>query len=113
MRRDHRRAWLGACVMCTLRAAIACDSRRPLESRGAPPASFGIARPPAARALRRFDAGAEQPAERAPRIAPERGAAGAGPSESVDATDVAGSTSGPFIIDSLIDVAAAGPVTAT
>jgi hypothetical protein len=113
MRRAERRAWLGACVACTLGAALACDSRRPLESRGAPPASFGIARPPAARVLRRFDAGAEQPAQRTPEKEAERSAAGARPTEPVDATDVAGSISGPFIIDSLVDVAAAGPVTAT
>lgn len=97
--------------MCVLSAAIACDSRRKLESRGAPPASFGFSRPRPARAEAAPDASAA-PARRAPRrYEPPVDEVDRG--EALDLTDVAGSVSGPFIIDGLVDVAAAGPITAT
>ncbi|HTV24128.1 MAG TPA: hypothetical protein VMG12_35795 [Polyangiaceae bacterium] len=93
-------------------AALACDSRRPLESRGAPPQSLGWSRPPEATAKRRPDAGAPEP--RRPR-SERRAEAPAEPehSSALDATDAAGSVSGPFIIDGLVDVAPAGPIAAT
>jgi len=93
--------------------ALACDSRRPLESRGAPPASFGLSRPPPAQAPPRPpDAGA--PPRAARRAEPRRAEpAPEADSLSLDASDVAGSVSGPFIIDTLVDVAPAGPITAT
>lgn len=93
--------------------ALACDSRRPLESRGAPPASFGLSRPPPAQAPPTPpDAGARaaRPTRAEPRR-PER-APDAAPL-SLDASDVAGRVSGPFIVDALVDVAPAGPITAT
>jgi hypothetical protein len=116
MRLGLRGAWIAAWAAWTIGSSAGCDSRRPLESRGAPPASLGISRPPAATASRRFDAGAPRPARRAPRSEPPAvSAAPSAPSapEAVDATDAAGSIRGPFIIDTLIDVAAAGPVSAT
>jgi hypothetical protein len=101
--------WLAA----VLAAAFACDSRRPLESRGAPPQSLGWSRPPPASVEPLPDAAAppaqrRSRAERRPEPAaePERGSA-------IDATDAAGSVSGPFIIDGLVDVAAAGPIAAS
>lgn len=101
-------------VAAALGFALACDSRRPLESRGAPPASIGWSRPPPAHAEPVPDAGtpavrarATRGSERAPE--PERTSA----LDATDATDAAGSVSGPFIIDSLVDVAAAGPIAAT
>lgn len=108
------RAWRAAAVIGigSALAAQACDSRRKLESRGAAPASFGIARPPPARAEAVPEDASVPPVRRArrPYVPPveetDRG-------EALDVTDVAGSVSGPFIIDGLIDVAAAGPVTAT
>jgi hypothetical protein len=97
-----------------LALALACDSRRPLESRGAPPASFGLSRPPPAQAPPKTDAGSPRSA-RAPRGAEPRRAEPApdADSPSLDASDVAGSVSGPFVIDTLVDVAPAGPITAT
>jgi hypothetical protein len=111
MRAGLCRAWIAACAAWTIGGSAGCDSRRPLESRGAPPASFGLTRPPAA-ASRRFDAGAPRPARRVSRSEPPA-AAEAPRSEALDATDAAGSIGGPFIIDGLIDVAPAGPVSAT
>ena len=91
---------------------LACDSRRPLESRGAPPASFGLSRPPPAQPRHAPpDAGVARPARPARSHLPE--AADADGAASVDASDVAGSISGPFIIDALVDVAPAGPIAAT
>lgn len=61
---------------------------------------------------RRFDAGApEPPPSRRP--PPAEPAPAASASEAVEASDVAGSVSGPFIVDGLVDIAPAGPVTAT
>jgi hypothetical protein len=114
MSRGLRRARLAACAAMALAGAVGCDSRRPLESRGAPPASLGLSRPPPARS-HRFDAGAPAPSRR-PRPSPRPEASPVAPgasTDAVEATDAAGSVSGPFIIDGLVDVAAAGPVTAT
>ncbi len=118
-----RRAWgssplaravaVGLCAHASS-TFVACDSRRKLESRGAAPASIGLSRPPPARAEAALapDAGAggrRPPAAARPATGgtqPERG-------DAVDATEVAGSVSAPFVIDSLLDVAAAGPIAAT
>ena len=99
-------------IAVVLGAALACDSRRPLESRGAPPQSLGWSRPPEVTPRREADAGAPAVARRPPSRRPE---ASAEPTRSnaLDATDAAGSVSGPFIIDGLVDVAPAGPIAAT
>jgi hypothetical protein len=109
-----RRVGLAACAAWAFAAATGCDSRRPLESRGAPPASFSLSRPPPARS-HRFDAGAPDPSRR-PRRPSLPESVPAPPetnTDAVEATDAAGSVSGPFIIDGLVDIAAAGPITAT
>lgn len=101
-------------ALCLAALALACDSRRPLESRGAPPASFGLARPPPAQAPPTpADAGARAP--RASRRAEPRRVEPAPDADalSLDASDVAGGVSGSFIVDALVDVAPAGPITAT
>lgn len=99
-----------AIAIAVVAAASACDSRRPLESRGAPPQSLGWSRPPPAAAEPSPEADSRRsPARRRgapPPAEPERAAV-------QDASDVAGSVSGPFIIDGLVDIAAAGPITAT
>jgi len=101
-------------IVGTMVGGLGCDSRRRLESRGAPPESFGLSRPPPATAPRRFDAGAPEPRRRTDRPAPtEPSPAANAATDAIDATDVAGSVSGPFVIDGLVDVAPAGPVTAT
>jgi hypothetical protein len=106
---SRRWLWLGLGVLVVL----ACDSRRPLESRGAPPASLGWSRPAPESVTPAADAGV--PARRARRAGADRAAAEE-PSEigaALDAADVAGSVSDPFIIDGLVDVAPAGPISAT
>jgi hypothetical protein len=100
--------WLG------LSAALACDSRRPLESRGAPPASLGWSRPAPETVAPAADAGAR--ATRPRRTPREPATPRDVPSENgsaLEASDVAGSVSEPFIIDGLVDVAPAGPISAT
>jgi len=98
------------CLACL---GLACDSRRPLESRGAPPASFGLSRPPPAQASRvPPDAGATR-ALSAPRPLDPPRPEPPPDARSLDASDVAGSVSGLFIIDALVDVAPAGPIAAT
>jgi hypothetical protein len=115
-RRPRRLGPTGRCALLAAAACLglACDSRRRLESRGEAPASAGLSRPPAAAARpRQLDAGVP-PAAREPR--PQRASEPAEPSvaqDSVDATDAAGSRSGLFIIDALVDIAPAGPITAT
>jgi hypothetical protein len=109
------RMCLAACAAVTIANTSGCDSRRPLESRGAPPASLGLAPPPPP-ASHRFDAGLAEPSRRPRRSAPSGSSPTPSPganTDAVEATDAAGSVSGPFIIDGLVDVAAAGPVTAT
>jgi hypothetical protein len=109
-------AWSVGVALCAigLCAGLGCDSRRKLESRGAAPTSIGLSRPPPARAEIALepDAGAGLQRRRA---APRPASGGAEPSrrDLVDATEVAGSVSDPFVLDSLIDVAAAGPIAAT
>jgi hypothetical protein len=112
MSRSEGRARRAAGIVgvCVMGVALACDSRRKLESRGAPPASFGLSRPPPAQAESAPDA-AGAPVRRARPYEPPVEEVDRG--EALDLTDVAGSVSGPFIIDGLVDVAAAGPVTAT
>jgi hypothetical protein len=104
---------LGACVIV---AASGCE-RRKLESRGAAPASLGISRPPPAQAERAPEAPDAAAAQRSVRRRTRVEASEPGDpetaSDALDASDVAGSVSGPFIIDGLVDVAAAGPIAAT
>ena len=101
-----------ALIASALGATLACDSRRPLESRGAPPQSLGWSRPPPARAEPVPDAG-PPPTRRRPSARRAQPAVPPEPSSALDATDAAGSVSGPFVIDGLVDVAAAGPIAAT
>jgi hypothetical protein len=103
-------AWLVATAL--IASALACDSRRPLESRGAPPQSLGWSRPPPAAAEPEPDAGLA-PVRRRLRVRREEPAAPSEPASALDVSDAAGSISGPFVIDSLVDVAAAGPIAAT
>jgi hypothetical protein len=112
--RTSRSVWLvaSALIASALGATLACDSRRPLESRGAPPQSLGWSRPPPARAEPVLDAGLP-PTRRRPGARRDERAAAPEPASTLDATDTAGSVSGPFVIDSLVDVAAAGPIAAT
>jgi len=113
MRRRAARArgslgWIGLGLV----AALACDSRRKLESHGAAPQSLGWSRPPPATAEPVPDAGMPtsrraRPARRSePEPTPDS-------TRAFDATDAAGSVGGTFIIDTLVDVAAAGPIAAT
>jgi hypothetical protein len=113
-RRDRARGMAWLIYACALLGTAGCDSRRELESRGAAPASLGFSRPPPARAELVPDSPDASVAavRRARRSAPEPALAER-PVEAVDATDVAGSVSGRFIIDGLVDVAAAGPIAAT
>jgi hypothetical protein len=106
----RRARWLTLSGVCL---ALACDSRRPLESRGAPPASFGWSRPAPESVTPAADAGARP--RRAPRSPGEAAPADtpSGAAAALEATDVAGSVSDPFIIDGLVDVAPAGPISAT
>jgi hypothetical protein len=118
MRRRATRAsgsqWLVATVLIAnaVGVTLACDSRRPLESRGAPPQSLGWSRPPPAQAEPVPDAGLPSTRRRPGALRAERAVAPEAAS-ALDATDTAGSVSGPFVIDSLVDVAAAGPIAAT
>lgn len=106
-------AWLlASALIASGLGALACDSRRPLESRGAPPQSLGWSRPPQASVQPLPDAG-QPPARRRPSARRDEPAPLPEHSSAVDATDAAGSVSGPFVIDSLVDVAAAGPIAAT
>lgn len=108
-----RARWLAGALALTV--ASGCDSRQKLESRGAAPASVGFSRPPPAQA---------EPATMAPdaSVAPVQRARppasvaepdARGSSAAFDATEVLGSVNGPFIIDGLVDVAPAGPISAT
>lgn len=112
-----RRAW--APLHCALYLALwggcECDSRRPSEIRGAAPESLSLARPPPGRARFIEDAGAPSSSQVGPRAtADERSPDERGTSPELgDATAVEGGLSGPFIVDGLVDVAAAGPATST
>ncbi len=115
MRRAPRlRRGLALSLCCIgLSGASACDSRRRVQPLGDAPQSSPLGRPPPPKPFVVADAAAP-PEKRAPalpngsvdRPAPQ------GP-EAVDATESSGSVIPPFVIDSLVDVAAAGPVMAT
>jgi hypothetical protein len=113
--RVRRAGWIAACLLL---AAGACE-RRKLESRGAAPASVGLGRPPPATAEAvPAENGPDASSRKARRYVPdepppadlERPPAREG---ELDATEVGGSIVGPWIVDGLVDVAAAGPIAAT
>jgi hypothetical protein len=110
------RARRAACVIgaCLLAGAVACDSRQKLDSRGAAPASLGLSRPPPAKAAHLPDAPDASSAPARPRRrTPDEPPPARERETLLDATEAGGSVSGPLIIDGLVDVAAAGPITAT
>jgi hypothetical protein len=114
----RRERWLAGAL--AILAVGACDSRQKLESRGAAPASVGLSRPPPAQAgpaTVPSDASVApmQTMQRTRRPLPvepeEPSARELAPA--FDATEAAGSVHGPFIFDGLVDVAPAGPISAT
>lgn len=109
------RSMLAMASAAALFGACECESRSRLEIRGAAPETLSIARPPPGKAPILEDAAAPPSAPAAPSgadpVAPEGdGTQAVG---AFDATSVEGSVSAPFIIDGLVDVALAGPATAT
>lgn len=101
-----------ACAVAAALWGCQCDSRVP-EARGVAPASLSLARPPRARAPIPEDAAAPASQKPAPGAAASSLRALTTRSPSVDVSGVEGSMSEPFIVDGLVDVAAAGPATAT
>jgi hypothetical protein len=111
----QRRSALVIASCAALCGACACESRPRPEIRGAAPESLSLARPPPGKAPTSEDAAAPTSAPPPPRAADPAAIDRDGKHESgaVDATSAEGIVSAPFIIDGLVDVALAGPVTAT
>lgn len=111
------RTWRLELLIC-VGLALACrrDTRPHVDPITAPLATAGGAQPPA---TPRAAADATSPKPSAaprpfvPETEPEAARADPPGVESADLTDARGGVAGPFVIDALVDVAAAGPITST